>query len=440
MSDEKKKKLQMDDEKRSFIREQIAPERHSSIKKFAGSIGRTSILAIVFGLVGGLVFSAANSYFSNYFHENPKMLVSISTAEKSPEPSVEPSMLPSKSPEPSNEPSAEPESSKSPEKTDFIESYVQLCRSMTEVGEAFNQSVVIVEGIQSGVDWFDNPAEASNQTSGIIVADDKERYLILVSLDEIEQAEKINVTFCGGNKSEAEIISRDSELNLAVIAADHKEFTEKQLEETGPAQFGDSYYAQVGTPVLALGSPDGSVYSMILGRITGKQMGQDITDGELELFSTDMSQNASGEGVIVDTKGRILGLISHQFDKSLKNEFCTAISINRVKSIIEKMINGEKRAYLGITASNIPDEYKEKLKVDHGIYVTDVKANSPALDGGIQMGDIIIEINGLPVSSVSMYMNQLAELSVREEVRIKVMRTSKEGNPLLTEVFQTGSH
>lgn len=435
MSDEEKKKLQMDDEKRSFIREQIAPERHSSIKKFAGSIGRTSILAIVFGLIGGLVFSAANFYFSNYFNKDSKTPVSISTVEKSPEPSAEPSAEPSRMPEPS----AEPEPSKEPEEVDPVDSYVQFCRSMTEVGEAFNQSVVIVEGIQSGVDWFDNPAEASSQTSGIIVADDKERYLILVSLDEIEQAEKINVTFCGGNLSEAEIISEDRELNLAVIAADHREFTERQLEETGPAQFGDSYHAQVGTPVLALGSPDGSVYSMMLGRITGKQIGQDITDGELELFSTDMSRNTSGEGVIVDTKGRILGLISHQFDKSLKNEFCTAISINRIEPIIKKMVNGEKRAYLGITASNIPDEYREKLKVEHGIYVTDVKANSPALDGGIQMGDIIIEINSLPVSSVSMYMNQLAELSVGEEVRIKVMRTSREGNPLLTEVFQAGS-
>lgn len=421
MSNEEKHEIQMNDEKRAFIREQIAPKRRSAFKRFIGSVGRTSFLAILFGAIGSLVFSGLNPYFDELFgngEEDPVVLVQ-------PSPSPEPSVAPSPSPEPSKEP--EDVQEELPAVID-MESYAKVYALIQELAKEVNQSIVTVSGVQSGYDWFDNPAEAENVTSGVLVADTEKKLFVLSSFDKIAGVSRIQITFQSGESVEGTLQGSDKDTNIAVIAVPYEEISKETQEEIEIADLGDSYYAQTGVPILALGNPNGYMYSVMAGMVTVGGIEQYITDGMIEMFSTNMDSSSKGEGVIVDLDGRILGIITHHFDEELNNSMCAAISINRVKSMIEKLINGSKRAYFGVIASNIPDEIKEQLGAEHGVYVTEVKNNSPALDAGIKTGDIITDINQTEITSIANFTGTLSVMEPKETIKVKLIRTSQAEN------------
>lgn len=416
MSKEEKQELQMKDEKRAFIREQIAPKRRSAIKRFVGAAFKTSCLAVIFGLVGGFVFCAVTPYLEERLgkkEEDPVLLRQVEQAN-------EPTASPQQTPEPEKIKEKEPVSA-----VIDIDTYSDTYKMMKSIAEEFNHSVVKVSGVQSGVDWFDNPTEATNAASGIIIADSLKQIYILTNFDKIMDVSHIQVTFENDETVEAELRGKDKDTNIAVIAVDYESISSRQKKKLKIASFGDSYYAQMGTPVLALGSPDGYMYSMGIGMISGNMIDQYITDSMVEVFCTNIDGTDNGNGVIVDLEGRILGIITQQFNKEMKNSMCSAIGINRVKTMIEKMVNGTEQASFGVVAVNIPEEYIETLGTSHGIYVTKVVNNSPALDAGIQVGDIITHINQTEISSISNFNALLTSRMPKESLEVKLVRTSR---------------
>lgn len=419
MSNEEKQELQMNDEKRAFIREQIAPKKRSAWKRFMGSVGKTSFLAVLFGLVGSLVFSAMGPYFDALFGRSGKDTVVL----------VQPSATPAPSPTPTPEPTREPVDvvKEIPAVVD-MESYTKVYSLIQELAEEVNRSVVRVSGVQSGFDWFDNPAEAENVTSGVLIADTEKKVFILSSFDKISDVSRIQITFQNGETAEGTLQGSDKETNLAVISVSCEALSKKTRKNLETAVLGDSYYARTGVPVLALGNPNGYMYSAMAGMVTAEGIEQNVTDGTIELFSTNMNGGSRGEGIIVDMEGRIMGIITHHFDDELNNSMCAAISINRIKPMIEKLINGTQRAYFGVVASNIPDELKEELGADHGIYVTEVKNHSPALDAGIQVGDIITDINKTEITSIANFSGTLSAMAPKETIKVRLIRTSQVEN------------
>lgn len=419
MSNEEKQELQMNDEKRAFIREQIVPKRRSACKRFMGSIGKTSFFAILFGMVASVVFCTLNPYFDEIFGKEEKNTVLL----------VHPTPLPIATTKPE-----EKEETKETKEREKIKAVVDIdtmkesYQMLKEVAANFNHSVVTVSGVQNGVDWFNNPVEASDATSGIILVNNDKKLYILTNYKKISEVNHIQVTFENKETVEAALHGKDKDINIAIISVDYESLSKDTKETIQTAVLGDSYYAKKGTPVLALGKPDGYMYSMEVGMITGDLMEQYITDSMVELACTNIQGVEDGDGVLVDLDGTLIGIITHQFDEKTKNSNCTAISINRIKTVIERMINETKSPYFGVVASNIPEEYKSDLGVEHGIYVTEVKNHSPALDAGIQVGDIIMQVKDTSISSISNFIGVLSLLKPKEEVSVKILRTTQVEN------------
>ncbi|MEG1992748.1 MAG: PDZ domain-containing protein [Acetivibrio sp.] len=420
MSNEEKKELQMNDEKRAFIREQIAPKRRNAFKRFMGSAVRTSCLAILFGLVGSFVFSVLTPYFDTIFEKKEGDTVAFAEPTKSPSPTP---VTPSPTPEVKKKEKEE----KLPVVTD-IESYEQLHREIKEIADTFNHSVVKVSGVQSGVDWFNNPTESKEATSGIIIADSNKHLYILTGLDKITEVTHIQVTFENEETLEGTLQGKDKDTNIAVISVPYENISKELRQKIKVAVLGDSYYAQAGTPVLALGSPNGYMYSMDVGIISGNPIEEYITDRVIDVFCTDMNHIEDGNGVIVDLNGSIVGIITHRFEKDRKVAQCMAIGISGLKNTIEKMIQKTGRAYFGVTATNIPEEYRENLGASRGIYVTEVVNNSPALKAGIQVGDIITDMNSSEITSVAGFSGTLSVFEPKTSIKVKLLRTSQTEN------------
>ena len=240
----------------------------------------------------------------------------------------------------------------------------------------------------------------------------------------MQNAESFQITFTDNTIIEAKLRGTDKETNLAVLSVAKRQLTDETLEKVLVAKLGDSYSLMEGTFVMALGSPNGYLYSMDMGVIAGQKRDYAVLDGKLELFHTTMGYYGAGEGVVVDIDGRVVGVITHAYDGENNSEINTMIGISRLKLIIEKMINKQPMVQFGIIANDIPESNQEKLGVENGIYVTEVRSNSPALETGIRAGDIIVEVDGTRVSSVINFGNILAKYEPGEVVPVKYVRSS----------------
>ena len=106
-----------------------------------------------------------------------------------------------------------------------------------------------------------------------------------------------------------------------------------------------------------------------------------------------------------------------------------AIPINNVKNVIDEFIADGKLTYgwIGVSLTDIAEEYKKSLGVENleGAFVSQLFVGSPAIKGGIQSGDYIIELNGNKVKSVDQLVRDVAVLRVGQKAKFKVIRGGK---------------
>ena len=420
---DKKKDSQMDRKKKQFIQEQIVPERNSRIKKALQMVAAVVFLAVIFGVVAGFTMSVAIPYFEEVQDKNDGSDVSLENEEETETSTEETSDVETEENEAVSEIVIVPEPIViEPELTlERIEESYDLIRKTVK---QYNNAIVVVSGLMQGVDWFDNPSKMEEAAFGVILAEDTERLYILTSYDSVQNAESFQVTFTDNTIVEAKLRGMDKETNLAVLSVAKRQVKKETLEKIVVAEFGDSYSLMEGTFVMALGSPNGYLYSMDIGVISGQKRDYAVLDGKLELFHTTMGYYGAGEGIVVDIDGRVVGVITHAYDSENHSDIHTIIGISRLKLIIEKMINKQSMVQFGVIASDIPESNQEKLDVENGIYVTEVRSNSPALESGIRAGDIIVEVDGIRVSSVINFTNILAKYQPETVVSVKYVRSS----------------
>lgn len=428
-----------DDKEFSFIQEQIASKKRNKIKRMLYSVLWTAILACVFGIIAGITFCISEPTISKFLGREPdKKTVEFPTvspedengnlsASISPTPEVD-----SEGNSKDDEISKQSEEETEPE-TVVIQQKVRadlkdLTNMYTELRTISNKvkaSIITVTNTSSGVDVFGNEYEVSKSTSGLIVANNGAELLILVSLDKVWNANKIEISISDTEQIKAELQSYDSDLNLAVIAVNLEDIPSNRIDFIQPASLGESYSLAVGTPIIALGSPNGYVNSMELGIISSSGFTKYITDDKIDLFNTDISYNENGDGVIIGLNGDVIGIITRTLKDELNPDVNTVIGISRIKKIIESMVNNTDRIYLGIKGADMTEEALQKVGLTSGICITEVEADSPALTAELQSGDIIFAINGTPIKTVNSLNNILSIYNPKETVKVSILRSTK---------------
>ena len=145
-------------------------------------------------------------------------------------------------------------------------------------------------------------------------------------------------------------------------------------------------------------------------------------DSYYKLLTTDMYGSSLGSGVLTNLNGQIIGIIDMSYNtEDLQNHIC-AIGITELKSLIEDLSNGKNRAYLGVHGTTIPGDMQTQLELPAGAYITKTEMNSPAMQAGIQSGDIITSINGIKVTSYEQLISNLSLCSPDDTIPIVVKR------------------
>lgn len=418
-----------------FIKEQIIEKKRKKLKKWLFPFLMTISMAILFGIIAAITFVIAEPKLSKLLHKEEEVKTPITFPTQLPENEGEEAKVtpaPQKQDNPVPTPSnSNPEEDKEPDTVIVeksieadIDDFTSMFTEVRDVAINVNKSLINVTSIIEERDWFGNKVDRTIKTTGLVLANNDVDLLILVSLDRVEDANSIKVEFSDSSTANAFLQDYEREINLAVIAVPLKDIPPIQLAGIEQAKLGESYSIAVGNPIIALGCPNGYQGSMDFGIITSKGSSVSITDNRLDLFNTNIENNKYSDGIIVNLKGEVIGLITRELKKDLNQELSTALGISKIKPIIERMSNQKPRIYFGVVAVDMTEDVKAEHEVINGIYVNEVKVNSPAYEAGMKNGDIILQLEDRPIINTNTFYNFISSYKAGDKIKVKIKRTS----------------
>jgi serine protease Do len=254
--------------------------------------------------------------------------------------------------------------------------------------------------------------------SGFII--DPDGYIV-TNNHVIEGADKIKVKLATGQEYEAEVVGRDPKTDLALIKIDPS-------TDLVPLKIGDSDAQQVGTWVVAVGSPFGLEQTVTAGIVSAK--GRVIGAGPYDNFiQTDASINPGNSGgPLINMNGEVIGINTAIIASGQGIGF--AIPVNLAGKIIAQLKDeGEvTRAWLGVGIQDVTGELADYygLKDQEGVLVTQVFEGDPADQAGIKPNDVIIAVDGKKMSSSRELSRTIAGSPVGEDIPVSVVRDGKQ--------------
>ena len=403
-----------------FIKE-TRKEKPINRKKFVRQMVKTIILAVVFGVVASLTFVVLMPRFEQYF--TPEEPPQVSFEEPEPVEDVE-------------EPPEEPEQTQDSEKPETViiekptpldlSQYQMLQNKLYAVGREADKFIVSVTNVKNDTDIFNTSYETKGIGSGIIIADTGDQLLILTEKKTIAGASSIRVTFSDGATVKAELQKYDGNTGITVLRVKTADVSKETKKQIAVATLGSSVGVSQGQTVLAVGSPIGTIHSILTGNITSNRNTISTMDCHYTIFTTDMVGSADASGALINTKGEIIGFILQDYNMQKEQTTLAAVSISELKGVIELLSNDKSVPYLGLVISTVTDDIAEDYHMPKGVYVRDVAFDSPAMQAGFQRGDVITAINGEAVVAVEDYEKMLRGLTVEDVVHITYERQGAE--------------
>jgi serine protease Do len=258
--------------------------------------------------------------------------------------------------------------------------------------------------------------------SGFII--DPKGY-ILTNFHVVDGASRITIGLLSGDRYRARVIGTDHDTDLAVLKID----ADKELPVM---KFGDSNVAQVGDWVLAIGSPFGLEQTVTAGIISKKD--RDTTNSSFQRFlQTDAAINRGNSGgPLVNMHGEAIGVNSQIATVTGDyNGIGFALPSNEAKFVTQQILAQGKvrRGFLGVRLESVHAEFARvyHLPEARGAVVVDMPPDrggqtTPAAKAGIQVNDVIIELNGQPVQDSNDLIAKVAATNVGQTVSLTLLR------------------
>ena len=306
-----------------------------------------------------------------------------------------------------------------------ISSYQDIYTELKYVVKDTQKSIVSIENIISGEDWFNKPYMQEQKSVGFIVADNGVEIIIITQSEFCASADSISVTFSTGENVEATIKQISEPDNLIALAIPIDSISEETRNIIQVAQLATSQSSDImSSPIIAIGGPNRYEDFVIYGIVTSTNHSMEIIDREYKYFTTDIVADKDTNGVVTNLQGRIIGIISNDSSMVERKSSIRAIGITELKPFIELISNGMGIPTLGISVKTIPDSYTEDIELPEGAYVTSIKMNSPAMMEGIQEGDLITKINDDEIKNSSDYVKTLRNYKIGDIIKVQLYRQS----------------
>jgi serine protease Do len=254
--------------------------------------------------------------------------------------------------------------------------------------------------------------------SGVIIAEDG---LIVTNEHVVRGADDIIVRLADRSEYRARIIGADPRTDIALLRI-------QPTRRLPVAVLGDSDRLKVGQWAIAVGNPFGLESTVTVGVISAMgrtELGGDVGDAFIQ---TDASINPGNSGgPLLNTQGEVIGINTAMVSTGQGIGF--AIPIKQVMAIEKELIRSGaiRRGWLGVGIQQLTAELAESfgVKGEKGVVVNRVFPGSPAEESGLRGGDIVIGLEGKPVTGVTEFQRQVSSLAPGSTVSLEILRRGK---------------
>jgi serine peptidase DegS len=259
--------------------------------------------------------------------------------------------------------------------------------------------------------------------SGVIVDDSGH---IITNNHVIADATSIKVQLADGRSAEARVVGRDPDTDLALLSI--------KLGKLPVMALGRSDRLQVGDEVLAIGNPLGLQQTVTHGIVSAtdrKELGVATFENFIQ---TDAAINEGNSGgALIDANGELVGIntavIAKNMDATGVEGIGFAIPVNLARGVMREILDHGHvvRGWSGIVAEDFSSDQAAHFRLPRGgVVVTQLIVNSPAINAGLRVGDILLAIDGHAVERAQQALAQLASHKPSGSVRLRVQRGNRE--------------
>lgn len=404
-------------------------------------LGTTIGLAVVFGLVAGIVFQGVNLTTERFLVTDTEQKDQVETAQLTKETTAD-----------SKDTQNSADSS-------------EVTGSVASVAKTAMPTVVAITSVSiQEIPYYFGFGFSSRSTqqyssegsgSGIIVGENDDELLIATNNHVVSGATTLNVCFMGSDVVSAEqetaetaaddsadinvedavsakIKGTDESNDLAVIAVAKADIPQDTLSEIKIAQLDTSDDLEVGEQVVAIGNALGYGQSVTSGWISA--LNRTISTDDMTgsgLIQTDAAINPGNSGgALLNMKGEVIGINSAKFASNAVEGMGYAIPISKAQPILEDLMSRETRdkvdsseaSYLGINPLDLSAEVTAMFDMPEGVFVSSVNTGEAADNAGIRKGDIITGFDGQTVTGRDDLNDKMKYYAAGETVDITIAR------------------
>ena len=264
--------------------------------------------------------------------------------------------------------------------------------------------------------------KSTNLGSGVIVND---KGYILTNSHVVEAADEIEVVLADSRRTRARVVGSDPETDIAVVKID--------LPELPSITFSLPEQARVGDVVLAIGNPYGFGSTVTLGIVSALgRSNLPINVPFQNYIQTDAAVNPGNSGgALVDIAGNLIGINSSIYSSTGSSVgIGFAIPASVAKDVLEQIVRsgGVTRGWIGVAAQDMTSAIAESFKLSdtRGALISEVISGSPADKAGVKSGDILIGVNGRPVTGSNAMLELISALKPGQDARLQLVRERRE--------------
>jgi serine protease DegQ len=276
---------------------------------------------------------------------------------------------------------------------------------------------------QANDPWFrfffgdQDQAPAAGLGSGVIISADG---YVLTNNHVVEGADEIEVALNDSRHARGKVIGTDPDTDLAILKI--------SLDRLPVITLGNSDSLQVGDQVLAIGNPFGvgqTVTSGIVSALGRNQLGINTFENFIQ---TDAAINPGNSGgALVDVNGSLMGINTAIYSRTGGNMgIGFAIPVSTARLVLDGIVKDGvvRRGWIGVEPAELSPELMETfgVKAQRGVLITGVLQNGPAAQAGIKPGDVITEVGGKQVASVSELLSGVAALKPGSPAKFGLFR------------------
>ncbi|WAB99108.1 DegQ family serine endoprotease [Pseudomonas putida] len=268
----------------------------------------------------------------------------------------------------------------------------------------------------------DRQREAQSLGSGFIISSDG---YVLTNNHVVADADEIIVRLSDRSELQAKLVGTDPRTDVALLKVDGKNLPTVKL--------GDSEKLKVGEWVLAIGSPFGFDHSVTKGIVSAK--GRTLpNDTYVPFIQTDVAINPGNSGgPLFNMNGEVVGINSQIFTRSggfMGLSFAIPIDVALDVSNQLKKDGKVSRGWLGVVIQEVNKDLAESFGLDKpaGALVAQVLEDGPAAKSGLQVGDVILSMNGQPIVMSADLPHLVGTLKAGAKAKLEIIRNGKRQN------------